>query len=178
MTHPWHDLSPGPDAPDELNGVVEISKGSKVKYELDKASGLLKVDRILYSSMVYPANYGFIPQTLGDDNDPLDILILMQEPVLPLTLLRIRPIGMMKMLDQGEGDEKILAIHLDDPEYQNYTHFEELSEHRFEEVKRFFLDYKTLEGKTVEVTEEIMGPEEAKKVISLALENYKKEYGS
>lgn len=156
--------------------MVEISKGSKVKYELDKDSGLLKVDRILYSSVVYPANYGFLPQTLGDDNDPLDILVLMQEPVLPLSILRIRPIGMMHMLDQGAGDEKILAVHVDDPEYQGFTHYRDLSPHRFAEVRRFFRDYKALEGKSVQVEEDLAGPEEAKKVIQEAILHYQEKF--
>ncbi|KAI3808434.1 hypothetical protein L1987_24385 [Smallanthus sonchifolius] len=108
--HPWHDLEIGPGAPQVFNCVVEIGKGSKVKYELDKASGLIKVDRILYSSVVYPHNYGFIPRTICEDSDPMDVLVLMQEPVLPGTFLRARAIGLMPMIDQGEGDDKIIAV--------------------------------------------------------------------
>ena len=108
--HPWHEVSIGPDAPEELQAVIEIPKGSKVKYELDKENGLIRVDRVLYSSVIYPANYGFFPQTLGEDHDPLDLLVLMQEQVVPLSILRVRPIGMMNMLDQGENDEKSSAF--------------------------------------------------------------------
>ena len=176
MAHPWHDLPLGEDAPDLMNGLVEIPKGSKVKYELHKETGLLYVDRILYSSVVYPANYGFLPQTLGDDDDPLDILVLMQEPVQPLSCLRVRPIGMIKMIDQGKGDEKILCVHADDPEYKDFTHYDQLPAHRFAEVRRFFEDYKVLEEKEVSV-EDPLGPEEAKAVIQSAMANYQSKFG-
>ncbi|RVW95489.1 Soluble inorganic pyrophosphatase 1 [Vitis vinifera] len=132
--HPWHDLEIGPGAPQIFNCVVEITKGSKVKYELDKKTGLIKtgfypleVDRILYSSVVYPHNYGFIPRTLCEDNDPMDVLILMQEPVLPGCFLRARAIGLMPMIDQGEKDDKIIAVCADDPEYRHYTDIKELA---------------------------------------------------
>ena len=138
MVHPWHDVPIGEEAPEEFNALVEITKGSKVKYELDKETGLLMVDRVLYSSVIYPANYGFIPRTLGDDGDPLDVLVIMQEPVQPLSILRARPIGMMHMVDEGQNDEKIVCVHLDDPEYTSYEHFEELPEHRLTELQRFF----------------------------------------
>jgi inorganic pyrophosphatase len=174
MPHPWHDLSPGPEAPREFHAVIEISKGSKVKYELDKASGLLKVDRVLYSSVVYPANYGFIPRTLGDDEDPLDLLVLMQEPVQPLSIVRARPIGMMPMVDAGENDEKIICVHLDDPEYRAYEHFRDLPEHRLTELQRFFEDYKTLENKEVRVGD-FCGPDDAVETVRLALEYYEKQ---
>ena len=175
MTHPWHDLPIGKDSPEEVNGVVEIPKGGKVKYELDKDSGLLKVDRILYSSVMYPANYGFIPQTLGDDGDPLDILALMQEPVLPLAMLRLRPIGMMMMLDQGQNDEKIVCVHLDDPEYNSYTDISQLQPHRLAELRTFFEDYKALENKEVRV-QEFQGPVAAKKAVKAAMELYRREF--
>ncbi|HBO69073.1 MAG TPA: inorganic pyrophosphatase [Deltaproteobacteria bacterium] len=123
--HPWHDVPIGPGAPEEVQALIEIPKGSKVKYELDKGTGLIRVDRILYSSVMYPANYGFIPQSLGDDGDPLDVLVLMQEPVSPLSIVRARPIGIMTMLDQGQKDEKILCVHLDDPEYRVYGNIDE-----------------------------------------------------
>jgi inorganic pyrophosphatase len=160
MSHPWHDVHIGPQAPEEFQAVIEIPKGSKVKYELDKETGLLRVDRILSSSVIYPASYGFIPQTLGDDHDPLDVLVLMQEPVVPLSILRVRPIGMMTMLDQGENDEKIVSIHLDDPEYREYT-----------EVRRFFEDYKALEHKEV-LVQDFLGPDEAKKAVTHAMGLY------
>ena len=174
MTHPWHDLPIGNNAPDEITGVVEIPKGGKVKYELDKDSGLLKVDRVLYSSVMYPANYGFIPQTLGDDGDPLDILALMQEPVLPLAALRLRPVGMMKMVDQGQDDEKIICVHLDDPEYNEYTDIAQLQHHRLAELRRFFQDYKALENKEV-LVQDFFGPIEAKKTVSAAAKLYREK---
>lgn len=177
MTHPWHDLPVGLNAPHEFTGVVEIPKGGKVKYELDKPSGLLRVDRVLYSSVAYPANYGFIPQTLGDDDDPLDILALMQEPVLPLAALRLRPIGMMTMLDQGQRDEKIICVHLDDPEYNGFTHIDQLQPHRMAELRRFFQDYKALENKEVSVRD-LLGPDEAKEVIVAAMELYSRQFRS
>jgi inorganic pyrophosphatase len=171
MAHPWHDVAIGPKAPEEVRALIEIPKGGKVKYEIDKPTGLLKVDRILYSSVVYPANYGFIPQTLGEDGDPLDILVWMQEPVVPMSLLLARPIGMMRMIDNGDNDEKIVAVHLHDPEYAAFTHFEQLPIHRQREMQRFFADYKQLEGKRVEV-EAFDGPERAREVINECRERY------
>lgn len=175
MTHPWHDVPIGDDVPDEINIVVEISKGSKVKYELDKDTGLLEVDRVLYSSVVYPENYGFIPQTLADDDDPLDAIVLMQEPIQPMSLLEVRPIGLLPMVDEGENDENILCVHVDDPQYEAFTHVNELPEHRLNEIKQFFKEYKNLEGKEVEVGE-ISGPEDAVEYIRRAIERYKKQF--
>jgi inorganic pyrophosphatase len=171
MAHPWHDVEIGPKAPEEVRALIEIPKGGKVKYEIDKPTGLLKVDRILYSSVVYPANYGFIPQTLGEDGDPLDILVWMQEPVVPMSLLLARPIGMMRMIDNGDNDEKVVAVHLHDPEYASFTHFEQLPIHRQREMQRFFADYKQLEGKRVEV-DAFDGPERARAVISECRDRY------
>jgi len=158
-----------------VNAVIEIPKGSKVKYELDKETGLCKVDRVLYSSVVYPHNYGFIPQTLGDDHDPLDILVLMQEPVYPMCFLRARPIGLMQMLDQGEQDDKIIAVAIDDPEFRAVFHIDALPKHRLAEVRRFFEDYKKNENKVVRV-DEFQGPEKAIAAISSAIELYNKTY--
>ncbi|KAG6434070.1 hypothetical protein SASPL_105691 [Salvia splendens] len=149
--HPWHDLEIGPGAPIIFNCVVEISKGSKVKYELDKKTGLIKVDRVLYSSVVYPHNYGFIPRTLCEDDDPLDVLVIMQEPVIPGCFLRAKAIGLMPMIDQGEKDDKIIAVCADDPEYQHCTDISELPPHRLAEIRRFFEDYKKNENKDVAV---------------------------
>lgn len=153
MSHPWHDVSPGDQLPMEFRGVIEIPMGSKVKYEIDKPSGLIKLDRILYSAVHYPANYGFIPQTLGEDGDPLDILVFCQEPVVPLTIIHSRVIGLMDMIDTGKRDHKVLAVAVNDPEYNSYQSISELPKHRLEMLKRFFLDYKTLEHKIVEVDE-------------------------
>lgn len=151
--HPWHDLEIGPEAPVIFNCVVEISKGSKVKYELDKVSGLIKVDRVLYSSVHYPHNYGFIPRTLCEDDDPMDVLVLMQEPVVPGCFLRARAIGLMPMIDNGEQDDKIIAVCADDPEFRHFKDVSELAPHRLAEIKRFFEDYKKNENKQVAVNE-------------------------
>ncbi len=172
MTHPWHEIPIGDHAPREFQAVIEIPKGGKVKYELDKASGLLRVDRVLYSSVVYPANYGFIPQTLGDDDDPLDVLVLMQEPVVPLSILRVRPIGMMTMVDQGQNDEKIICVHLDDPEYRDYVAIQQIPKHRLAELRRFFEDYKKLAEKEVAV-HDFFGPLEAVEVVRDSMEKYR-----
>lgn len=153
MTHAWHDVTPRRAEPDEFTTVIEIPMGSSVKYELDKRTGLLKVDRMLYSAVYYPANYGFIPQTLAEDDDPLDILVLCQEPVAPLTLVSARAIGLMTMVDGGKLDHKILAVAVDDPEYNGYRDALELPAHRLMMLRRFFQDYKLLEGKTVQVDE-------------------------
>ena len=177
MTHPWHDVPIGEDAPDEFSVVIEVPKGSKVKYELDKDSGLLKVDRILYSSVVYPENYGFIPQTLADDDDPLDVIVLMQEPVQAMSLLEVRPIGLLPMVDEGENDENIICVHLDDAEYKTYNHVNEFPEHRLNEIKQFFKEYKNLEGKEVEMGD-ISGPEDAREYIQRAINLYKENVSS
>lgn len=171
MTHPWHDVTPGDRLPGEFVGVVEIPSGSKVKYELDKETGLLKVDRVLYSAVHYPANYGFIPQTYAEDDDPLDVLILCQEPVAPLTLVKARAIGVMTMLDTGKKDHKILAVAVDDPEYNGFAQAAELPAHRLTLLRRFFQDYKQLEGKAVEV-DEFQPVAEALPIIEDALQRY------
>jgi inorganic pyrophosphatase len=154
MAHPWHDLPNNPDLVETgFNVVIEIPKGSKVKYELDKPSGMLRVDRILYSSVMYPANYGFLPRSYCDDGDPLDVLVLGNEPVVPLALLRARAIGVMHMVDEGAMDDKIIAVHVDDPAFEEYRDIAELPKHLLREIKRFFEDYKTLEHKAVRVDE-------------------------
>src|SRR5436305_9325243 len=153
MTHAWHDVTPGAALPAEFISVVEIPMGSSVKYELDKETGLLKLDRILYSAVYYPANYGFIPQTLAEDDDPLDVLVLCQEAVAPLTLVHARAIGLMTMIDSSKKDHKILAVAVDDPEYNGFRDASQLPAHRLNLLRRFFQDYKTLEGKAVEVEE-------------------------
>jgi inorganic pyrophosphatase len=153
MTHAWHDVTPGENLPSVFTAVVEIPMGSSVKYELDKETGLLRLDRILYSAVYYPANYGFIPQTFAEDDDPLDVLVLCQESVAPLTLVQARAIGLMTMVDSGKRDHKVLAVALNDPEYAGFKEADELPAHRLTMLRRFFQDYKQLEGKTVEVDE-------------------------
>ena len=147
MVNIWHDISPKRITPEEFIAVVEISKGSKKKYELDKETGLIILDRILHTSTHYPDNYGFIPRTYGDDRDPLDVLVLCSEPLEPLTLVRCYPIGMISMIDSGRNDEKIIAIPVNDPTYNGYTDIKELPPHIFEEMRHFFRVYKNLEGK-------------------------------
>lgn len=169
--HPWHEVDLEDKAPAIVPVVIEVPKGSKTKYELDKNSGLLRVDRVLYSSVVYPANYGFIPQTYCDDKDPLDVLVLGQDAVVPLSIMMVKPIGVMKMIDQGEEDDKIIAVHANDPEYNHYNSIHELPPHRMREVERFFLDYKILEHKSV-VVEKFMDRDAAIDVIKAALKLY------
>jgi len=171
MAHPWHDVTPGEGIPAQFTAVIEIPAGSNVKYELDKKTGLLKLDRILYSAVHYPANYGFIPQTFAEDDDPLDVLVLCQEPVAPLTLMQARAIGIMTMLDGGKPDHKILAVAVHDPEYNSFTEASELPAHRLSFLRRFFQDYKILEGKAVEV-DEFQPKAFALPIIEQALERY------
>jgi inorganic pyrophosphatase len=174
MTHAWHDISPGENLPREFYSVIEIPFGSSVKYELDKQSGLIKLDRVLYSAVYYPANYGFIPQTLAEDDDPLDVLVLCQEAVVPLTVISARAIGLMTMLDAGKKDHKIIAVAIHDPEFDSYKEAREMPEHRLNMLRRFFLDYKQLEGKAVEV-DEIQASEHALSVIEDALARYNQQ---
>ncbi len=173
MTHAWHDIAIEEPVEESFSAVIEIPKGSKVKYELDKTTGLLKVDRVLFSAVHYPANYGFLPRTYCDDGDPLDVLVLCQESVAPLCLMRARAIGLMQMRDDMGLDDKIIAVHIDDPAFADYTHIRELPKHTLLELRRFFLDYKTLENKHVEI-DELQGPFEANKAIRAAIEAYKK----
>ncbi len=174
MIHPWHDVTPGEEIPQEFNSIIEIPYGSSVKYELDKASGLIKLDRILYSAVYYPANYGFVPQTLAEDDDPLDVLVLCQEAVVPLTLMRARTVGVMTMIDQGKKDHKIIAVCTDDPEFNIYHEAAEMPPHRLTMLRRFFQDYKQLEGKAVEV-DEILPAKTAFPIIEDALARYSRQ---
>ncbi|MGO9596778.1 MAG: inorganic diphosphatase [Isosphaeraceae bacterium] len=171
MIHPWHDVTPGEHLPQEFIALVEIPMGSSIKYELDKKTGLLKLDRVLYSAVYYPANYGFIPQTYAEDDDPLDVLVLCQEPVAPMTLVTARAIGLMTMVDSGKHDHKILAVAVHDPEFSSFREAAELPPHRLMMLRRFFQDYKQLEGKSVEV-EEIESAEKALPVIEDSLQRY------
>jgi len=175
--HPWHDLptyDPDPSAEEWVFlAVIEIPRGSKVKYELDKETGLLRVDRILYSSVIYPANYGFIPRTYCDDGDPLDVLVLNSEPVQSLSVLRARAIGLMRMEDEGREDDKLIAVHVDDPAFADYRLLEELPAHLERQTRHFFQDYKVLEDKEVTV-EEFQDTRAAREVLQAAVELYLK----
>lgn len=171
MIHPWHDVTPGENLPREFVAVIEIPMGSSIKYELDKQTGLLKLDRILYSAVYYPANYGFIPQTFAEDDDPMDVLVLCQEPVAPLTLVKARAIGLMTMVDSGKCDHKVLAVAVHDPEFNAFQEAQQLPPHRLMMLRRFFQDYKMLEGKTVEV-EDFAPAASALPVITESLERY------
>lgn len=171
MSNIWHDISPKRINADDFICVIEISKGSKKKYELDKETGYIILDRILYTSTHYPANYGFIPRTYGDDEDPLDVLLICAEPLEPMSLVRAYPIGVISMIDNGRNDEKIIAIPFNDPNYNQYKSIEELPKHVFDEMKHFFTVYKNLENKDTAVNE-VSGSEEAKKIINSAINGY------
>lgn len=171
----WHDADKKAIRPDDFTAVIEISKSSRCKYELDKETGLLKLDRVLHTSTHYPANYGFIPLTYADDNDPLDVIVLCTEAIDPLTMVRCYPVGVIKMRDQGSLDEKIIAIPFSDPYYNSYKTSDELPVHIFDEIRHFFTVYKQLEKKETAV-ENLFGRDEAEKVIAKALEDYEKEF--
>jgi inorganic pyrophosphatase len=171
MSNIWHDINPKRINPNDFMCVVEITKGSKKKYELDKETGYIMLDRILYTSTHYPANYGFIPRTYGDDNDPLDVLLLCSESIEPLTLVRCYPIGVITMIDNGRCDEKIIAIPFGDPTYNIYTDISQLPKHIFDEMTHFFTVYKALENKETAVNE-VQGADVAVKIITEAIESY------
>lgn len=169
----WHDIAADKIRPEDFYAVIEITKGSKNKYELDKATGLMVLDRILYTSTHYPANYGFIPRTYAEDKDPLDVLVLCSEQINQQTLIRCYPIGVISMIDSGATDDKIIAIPFNDPMYNTYKNIDELPTHIYEEMRHFFSVYKSLEGKETAV-DEAKGRDEAIKIIEQSLENYKK----
>ncbi len=171
MGNIWHDMSPKRITPTDFVAVIEIPKGSKKKYELDKETGFLKLDRILYTSTHYPANYGFIPRTYGDDQDPLDVLLLCSEEIEPMTLVRCYPIGVITMVDNGRNDDKILAIPFEDPTYNHYTDISQLPDHISEEMNHFFRVYKQLEGKDT-VVNEVGDREKAVEIVRAAIDSY------
>ncbi len=175
MSNIWHDISPKRISPEDFVAVIEIPAGGKNKYEMDKETGLLRLDRVLYTSTHYPANYGFIPRTYASDNDPLDVLVLCQETIVPMTLVRCYPIGVVKMIDNDQVDEKIIAIPFGDPSMNHYTDISQLPEHRFDEIRHFFRVYKSLEGKDTEVSD-VLGREDAMKIISDCIASYKDNY--
>lgn len=173
--HPWHDVPIGDLQPGTVQAVIEIPAGGKAKYELDKASGLLRLDRVLYSAMYYPANYGFIPRTLGKDDDPLDILVLSQVNIQPLCMVRAQVIGVMRMVDSGQADDKIIAVAADDISVSHLRRPQDLPPHLASELRNFFQEYKTLEGKQVQV-EGIQGNEVALPIIQEAIADYRHKF--
>lgn len=175
MNNAWHGINSNRIHEEDFIAVIEIPRNSKKKYELDKESGFIILDRILYTSTHYPANYGFIPKTLSEDGDPLDCLVICSEVLDPLTLVRCYPIGVIKMLDQGSMDEKIIAIPFADPNYSFFKDITELPKHLFDEIQHFYSVYKVLEGKET-VVDEVQGREEAIKIINSCIEAYKVKY--
>ena len=175
VNHPWHGVHYGDHAPQKVNALIEIPQGSRAKYEVDKATGLLLLDRVIYSSFYYPCNYGFIPQTFGDDKDPLDILVITSLPVQALCLMEAKVLGVMQMVDSGDADDKIIAVAAHDPGVNHYNNMEELPRHFFDELRHFFEEYKKLENKTV-VVEEFGDKTTALKVVEDAINLYKETF--
>lgn len=174
MIHPWHDVTPAIDGdvlPRHFRAVIEIPKGSSNKYELEKKTGMLKLDRVLASAVYYPANYGFVPQTLAEDDDPLDVLVFSTEQIPPLCICEARAVGMLTMVDEGQPDHKIVAVLTNDPVYDDYHKASDFPRHTFKMLKRFLEDYKTLEGKQVEV-DEVLPAEAADASIQDSLQRY------
>lgn len=172
ILHPWHEVSPGDNPPHNVNALIEIPRGSRAKYEIDKKSGLIKLDRVIYASMYYPLNYGFIPQTMGEDRDPLDIVVLTQVSVVPLCLIPSKVIGVMQMVDRGEADDKIIAVALEDPSVNHFDEVTDLPSYLKDELTHFFENYKTLENKKVEVNQ-FLSREAACRIISENMASYK-----
>ena len=172
--HPWHQVSPGEDLPNTVNAIIEIPNGSKAKYEIDKESGLVKLDRVLYSSVMYPANYGFIPQTYCDDKDPLDILVICSADVYPMTMIEAKIIGVMHMVDGGEQDDKIIAVAKNDMSVNYINDISELPPHTMKEIVQFFESYKALKEKSV-IIEGLHGREYAQNILKESIELYNTE---
>lgn len=175
MIHLWHNLSSGPQPPDIVYAVVEVPKGSRNKYEYSKRAGVIKLDRVLYSPLHYPGDYGFIPQSFFEDGDPMDILVMMNEPTFPGCVIEARPVGMFKMIDKGEPDYKVLAVPSTDPNFDDYRDLDDLPQHFPKEVGHFFMVYKQLQGTEVQ-NEGWVGADEAKKAIMASLALYRKDF--
>ena len=171
----WHDIDPSVIGPEDFTAVIEISKGSRCKYELDKKSGMLLLDRVLYTATHYPANYGFIPRTYADDGDPLDVLVLCSEQIIPMTLVRVYPIGAMRMIDSGKLDDKIIAVPFSDPTYRGIRSIDELPPHIFDEIMHFFTVYKQLENKQTAV-KSLFNYDEAIEIIKNAIKSYEDKF--
>ena len=168
----WHDINPKRITAERFHAVIEIPKGGKNKYEMDKETGMLKLDRVLFTSTHYPANYGFIPRTYAKDGDPIDVLVLCSETIAPMTLVECKPIGVLRMIDDNKNDEKIIAVPVNDPNYNGYNDIKDLPKHRFDEIRHFFQVYKTLEDDKETAATEISGVEKAKEVVQLCIESY------
>ena len=175
VLHPWHGADPGKNAPSVVNAMIEIPQGSRTKYEIDKKTGLLRLDRVIYSSFHYPVNYGFIPQTLGHDNDPLDILVLCSQAIQSLCLVDATVIGNMQMIDSGEKDDKIIAVATKDPSVNHISSIEEMPRHFINELRNYFEQYKVLENKQV-IIEDFQPKEIAYQIIDEAIEFYKQKF--
>jgi inorganic pyrophosphatase len=175
VNHPWHGVEYGANAPDIVNTIIEIPEGSRAKYEIDKQTGLLKLDRVIYSSFHYPVNYGFIPQTLGHDHDPLDILVICSQTIRSFCLVRAKVIGNMQMIDSGEYDDKIIAVAVDDPSVNHYENIDELPQHYLLEMRNFFEQYKVLESKKVEI-DTFQDRETAHNIVLEAIDIYKEHF--
>lgn len=177
VSHPWHGVATGDQAPRTVTAVIEIPQGSRAKYEIDKESGLLKLDRVIYSSFYYPCNYGFIPRTYGDDKDPLDILVITSMPVQALCLMDAKVIGVMRMIDSGDADDKIIAVAANDPSVNYYNNIEQLPRHFFDELRHFFEEYKRLENKSV-VVNEFQDKATALQIIEAGIKSYEDNFGN
>ena len=175
ILHPWHGVTYGDKAPRFVNAVIEIPQGSRAKYEIDKPSGLLKLDRVIYSSFYYPSNYGFIPQTYGEDKDPLDILVLSSLSIQPLCIVEARVIGVMQMVDGGDADDKIISVAANDPSINYINNIEELPKHFFSELRHFFEEYKRLENKTV-VVEDFGDKSKALQIVEDGIKLYRETF--
>lgn len=175
VSHPWHGIPVGDLAPRVVNAIIEIPQGSRIKYEIDKPSGLLRLDRVIYSSFYYPCNYGFIPQTYGEDKDPLDILVITSLPVQAMCLMDAKVIGVMQMIDSGDADDKVIAVAAHDPSVNHFNNIEELPKHFFDELRHFFEEYKKLENKTV-VVGEFGDKATALKIVQEAITLYKENF--
>lgn len=173
--HLWHNLVPGPNAPETVYAVIEVPKGSRNKYEYSKKAGVIKLDRVLYSPLHYPGDYGFVPQSYFEDGDPMDILVMMNESTFPGCVIEARVLGMLKMIDNGQMDYKVLAVPATDPNFSHYQTFEDLPKHFLEEVKHFFMTYKHLEGGQVDM-EGWVGTAEARQAIQQSIDLYRKEF--
>ena len=172
----WHDINPAEITPDDFSAVIEIPKGSSCKYELDKETGLCRLDRVLYTATHYPANYGFIPRTYADDGDPLDVLVLCSAPIYPLTLVRAYPIGVMRMIDGGKLDDKIIAVPFSEPTYRGIKSIDDLPAHIFDEIMHFFTVYKQLENKQTAV-KELFDADDARLIIKECIDLYNSTFG-